>query len=52
MLRFLELSEGVLSRSTGSTGAVIGVFERGAEQLGPLAPGRPAGAGNTGATCR
>lgn len=37
LLRFLELSEGVLARCTDSTGAVIGVFERGAEQLGPLA---------------
>jgi hypothetical protein len=37
LLRFLELSEGVLARCTGSTGAVIGVFQRAAEQLGPLA---------------
>ncbi len=37
LLRFLELSENVLARSSDSTGAVIGVFERGAEQLGPLA---------------
>jgi len=37
LLRFLELSEGVLARSSDSTGAVIGVFERAANQLGPLA---------------
>ena len=37
LLRFLELSENVLARSSDSTGAVIGVFEQGAEQLGPLA---------------
>jgi len=37
LLRFLELSEGVLERCSDSTGAVIGVFERAAEQLGPLA---------------
>ena len=35
--RFLELYEGVLERCTDSTGVVIGVFERAAEQLGPLA---------------
>jgi len=37
LLRFLELSEGVLERSSDSTGAVIGVFERAAGQLGALA---------------
>lgn len=37
LMRFLELSEGVLDRSFDSTGAVIGVFERAAQQLGPLA---------------
>ncbi|MFO7629885.1 MAG: hypothetical protein R6W06_10305 [Prochlorococcaceae cyanobacterium] len=37
LLRFLELSEGVLERSSDGTGSVIGVFERAAEQLGPLA---------------
>lgn len=37
LLRLLELSEGVLERSSDSTGAVIGVFERAAGQLGPLA---------------
>lgn len=37
LLRFLELSEGVLARCSDSTGAVIGVFERAAAQLGPLA---------------
>ena len=37
LLRFLELSEGVLARSSDNTGAVIGVFERAAKQLGPLA---------------
>jgi hypothetical protein len=37
LLRFLELSGGVLERCADSTGAVIGVFERAAEQLGPLA---------------
>lgn len=35
--RFLELSEAVLERCTDSTGALIGVFERAAKQLGPLA---------------
>jgi len=35
--RFLELSEAVLERCTESTGVVIGVFERAAKQLGPLA---------------
>ena len=35
--RFLDLSEGVLERCTDSTGVVIGVFERAAKQLGPLA---------------
>ena len=35
--RFLELSEAVLERCTDSTGVVIGVFERAARQLGPLA---------------
>jgi hypothetical protein len=37
LLRFLELSEGVLARCSDGTGAVIGVFERAAEQLAPLA---------------
>jgi hypothetical protein len=37
LLRFLELSEGVLDRCSDGTGAVIGVFERAAQQLGPLA---------------
>ena len=37
LLRFLELSDGVLARSCDSTGTVIGVFERAVGQLGPLA---------------
>ena len=37
LLRLLELSEGVLGRCTGSSDAVVGVFERAAKQLGPLA---------------
>nr|WP_286194237.1 DUF6880 family protein [Synechococcus sp. CCY 0621] len=37
LLRFLEISAGVLTRCSDSTGAVSGVFERAAEQLGPLA---------------
>lgn len=37
MLRFLEISEGVLARCSDGTGAVSGVFERAAGQLGPLA---------------
>lgn len=37
LLRFLELSNGVLERCSDSTGTVIGVFEQAAEQLGPLA---------------
>ncbi len=37
LLRFLEIAEGVLARCTDSTGVVIGVFARAAEQLGPLA---------------
>lgn len=37
LLRFLELSEGVLERCSDGTGTVIGVFKQAAEQLGPLA---------------
>ncbi len=37
LLRFLEIASGVLARCSDGTGAVIGVFERAAEQLGPLA---------------
>lgn len=37
LLRFLELSDGVLGRCSDSTGAVMGLFERAAEQLAPLA---------------
>ncbi len=37
LLRFLEISEGVLARCSDGTGAVSGVFERAAGQLGPLA---------------
>ena len=37
LLRFLEIAGGVLARCSDGTGAVIGVFERAAEQLGPLA---------------
>ena len=36
-LRLLELSEGVLDRSSDSTGAVIGLFQRGVETLASLA---------------
>ena len=37
LLRFLEIAGGVLARCSDGTGAVIAVFERAAEQLGPLA---------------
>ncbi|MBW4532215.1 MAG: hypothetical protein KME02_16150 [Aphanothece saxicola GSE-SYN-MK-01-06B] len=37
LLRFLEISAGVLARCSDSTGAVSGVFARAANQLGPLA---------------
>ncbi|AFY28313.1 DUF6880 family protein [Cyanobium gracile] len=37
LLRFLEISGGVLARCSDGTGAVLGVFERAAGQLGPLA---------------
>jgi len=37
LVRFLDLSEGVLARCSDSTGAVIGVFEAAMQQLGPLA---------------
>ncbi|MCT0206139.1 DUF6880 family protein [Synechococcus sp. CS-1332] len=37
LLRFLEIAGGVLARCSDSTGVVEGVFERAAEQLGPLA---------------
>ncbi|MCP9934899.1 hypothetical protein KBZ08_13345 [Cyanobium sp. Candia 9D4] len=37
LLRFLEISGGVLARCSDGTGAVIGVFERAAGQLGTLA---------------
>ncbi|MFQ6539450.1 MULTISPECIES: DUF6880 family protein [Aphanothece] len=36
-LRLLELSEGVLDRSSDSTGAVIGLFQRGVDALATLA---------------
>ena len=36
-VRLLELSEGVLDRSSDSTGAVIGLFQRGVEALASLA---------------
>lgn len=37
LLRFLEISGGVLARCSDGTGVVVGVFERAAGQLGPLA---------------
>ncbi|MEX0588635.1 MAG: DUF6880 family protein [Cyanobium sp.] len=37
MLRFLELSEGVLARCFDSTGALVAVFSRAAQQWGPIA---------------
>lgn len=37
LVRFLELADGVVERSSDSTGAVIGVFERALADLGPLA---------------
>jgi hypothetical protein len=42
-VRLLELSEGVLDRCSDSTGAVIGLFQRGVEALASLA--RAAGTG-------
>ncbi len=37
LLRFLEIAGGVLARCSDGTGVVVGVFERAAAQLGPLA---------------
>ncbi len=37
LLRFLEIAGGVLARCSDGTGVVLGVFERAAGQLGPLA---------------
>lgn len=37
LVRFLELSDGVLERSSDTTGAVIGVFQRALAELEPLA---------------
>lgn len=37
LVRFLELSDGVLERSSDTTGALIGVFERALADLGRLA---------------
>ncbi len=37
LLRFLELAEGVMERCSDSTGSVVGLFERAAADLGPLA---------------
>ncbi|MCP9785170.1 DUF6880 family protein [Cyanobium sp. N5-Cardenillas] len=37
LLRFLEISAGVLARCSDSTGVVVGLFEQAAKQLGPLA---------------
>jgi hypothetical protein len=37
LVRFLELADGVLERSSDTTGAVIGVFERALSDLGPVA---------------
>lgn len=37
LVRFLELSDGVLERSSDTTGAVIGVFQQALADLGPLA---------------
>ena len=37
LVRFLELAEGVMERCSDSTGTVVGLFERAAADLGPLA---------------
>ncbi len=37
LVRFLELAWGVMERSSDSTGTVVGLFERAAADLGPLA---------------
>ena len=37
LVRFLELADGVLERSSDSTGALVGVFERALADLAPLA---------------
>jgi hypothetical protein len=37
LVRFLELADGVLERSSDSTGALVGVFERALAELAPLA---------------
>lgn len=37
LVRFLELADGVLERSSDTTGALIGVFQRALADLGPLA---------------
>jgi len=37
LVRFLELADGVLERSSDTTGAVIGVFQRALAELDPLA---------------
>jgi hypothetical protein len=37
LARFLELADGVLERSSDSTGALVGVFERALADLAPLA---------------
>jgi hypothetical protein len=37
LVRFLDLADGVLERSSDSTGALIGVFERALADLAPLA---------------
>jgi tetratricopeptide (TPR) repeat protein len=37
LVRFLELAEGLMQRSSDSTGALIGVFQRAADNLAPIA---------------
>jgi hypothetical protein len=37
LVRFLELADGVMERSSDTTGAVIGLFQRAVEDLGQLA---------------
>ena len=37
LVRFLELAEGLMQRSSDNTGALIGVFQRAADNLAPIA---------------
>ena len=37
LVRFLELAEGLMQRSSDSTGTLIGVFQRAADNLAPIA---------------